>query len=392
MPTQQQDYIKSLFGTAQEAINFGVVASTTNERIRFWKAWTHFVSIYFPNYDEKLRALSQPERIDVLVCFAQHVRSGGVSRCKQQVRAQTVQVSLRAITARFELDGEQSPVVNSQGKYHKKIGQLIEGYRRNDPPPKFQLAVPLTVPAFMHTYSRSGTMKQRAVGDMALIAFYFLLRVGEYTSTTNKAKKLTQAFRIQDVTLWDNNTILDHSLPLDALLIRCTAATLRISNQKNGKRNQAIHHEATPCDTCPAKALIRRIKHITTHTSNPNTIISTYFDSAIRPGKLMRATDINSALKAAVLRLDMKKHGFQVAQISSHSLRAGGAMALHLNNIPTHTIRKMGRWSSDTFLDYIHEQIAVFSAGLSTAMGRNIFFHNIGFQGIPAPVLDNADT
>jgi hypothetical protein len=106
----------------------------------------------------------------------------------------------------------------------------------------------------------------------------------------------------------------------------------------------------------------------------------------------MRATDINSALKAAVTRLEMKKHGFQVAQISSHSLRAGGAMALHFNNIPTHTIRKMGRWSSDTFLNYIHKQIAVFSAGLSTAMGKNIFFHNIGFQGITAPVLDNADS
>jgi hypothetical protein len=227
---------------------------------------------------------------------------------------------------------------------------------------------------------------------MALIAFYFLLRVGEYTSTAKTAKKLTQAFRIQDVTLWDNNTILDHSLPLDALLIRCTAATLRISNQKNGKQNQAIHHEATSSNTCPAKALIRRIKHITTHTPNSKTIINTYFESAVCRGKLMCATDINSALKAAVTHLDMKKHGFQVAQISSHSLQAGGAMALHLNNIPTHTIRKMGRWSSDTFLDYIHEQIAVFSAGLSTAMGKNIFVHNIGFQGITAPILDNADS
>jgi hypothetical protein len=52
-------------------------------------------------------------------------------------------------------------------------------------------------------------------------------------------------------------------------------------------------------------------------------------------------------------------------------------------------IRKIGRLSSDTFLDYIHEQIAVFSAGLSTAMGKNTLFHNIGFQGITAPVLDS---
>ena len=227
---------------------------------------------------------------------------------------------------------------------------------------------------------------------MAVIAFYYLLRVGEYTCTAAKTKKLTTAFRVRDVTLWNNTIILDHSLPIETLLLRCTAATLRISNQKNGKRNQAIHHEATPASTCPTRALIRRIKHITAHTSNQNAIISTYFESHTKTGRVMRATDINAALKATVLRLDMKKHGFEAAQISSHSLRAGGAMALHLNKVPTHTIRKMGRWSSDTFLDYIHEQIAVFSAGLSTAMGSTIFYHNIGFQGIPAPILNNTDT
>jgi hypothetical protein len=135
-----------------------------------------FHAPYFPTYDKKFSTLSQPEQIDELVSFAQHVRSGGVSRRKQHIRAQTVQVSLRAITLHFELDGEQSPVVKPQGQYHKKISQLLEGYKRKDPSPKFQLAVPLTVPAFMHTFSRSGTKKQKAVGDMALIAFYYLLK------------------------------------------------------------------------------------------------------------------------------------------------------------------------------------------------------------------------
>jgi hypothetical protein len=209
----------------------------------------------------------------------------------------------------------------------------------------------------MHTFSRTGTKKQKAVGDITQITFYNLLRAGEYISSGTGTTTLTQAFRLQDITLWDNTTILDQSLPLATRLHRCTAATLRISNQKNGKRNQAIQHEAQHCDTCPAKALIRRIKHIHSHTSNPNTIISTYFPHGSRTVKLMRGLDINCALKAAVTKLDMKQLGFQVAQISSHSLRAGGAMALHLDNFPTHTIRKMGRWSSDTFRDYIHDTL-----------------------------------
>jgi hypothetical protein len=171
---------------------------------------------------------------------------------------------------------------------------------------------------------------------MALIAFYYLLRVREYTSSGTGNTTLTQAFRLQDITLWDNTTILEHSIPLATLLHRCTATTLQISNQKNGKRNQAIHHEAQHCDTCPAKALIRRIKHIRSHTSNPNTIISMYFPPGSRTGKLMHGSDINCALKAAVTKLDMKQHGFQVAQISSHSIRAGGAMELHLNSSHTH--------------------------------------------------------
>jgi hypothetical protein len=161
VPPQQQSYIKSLLGAAKSTIDFGVVVSTTNERLRFWNAWTDFIATYFPTYDKKLSTLSQPEQIDGLVSFAQHVRSGGVSRQKQHIRAQTVQVSLQAITLRFKLDGEQSPVVTPQGKNHRKISQLLEGYKQTDPSLKFQLAVLLTIPAFMHTFSRSGTKKSR---------------------------------------------------------------------------------------------------------------------------------------------------------------------------------------------------------------------------------------
>jgi hypothetical protein len=45
--------------------------------------------------------------------------------------------------------------------------------------------------------------------------------------------------------------------------------------------------------------------------------------------------------------------GFTAAFVSSHSLRAGGAMAMKLNGEDRDTIRKQqGRWlgSSDTFL------------------------------------------
>jgi hypothetical protein len=124
-------------------------------------------------------------------------------------------------------------VVTAQGKYHQTISQLIEGYHCNDPAPKYKLAVPLTVPTYMYNYGKTGNDKHKAVGDMTLIAFYYLLRVGEYTREGNKCTR-TQQFQVQDITPWNKNTILDKTLPLSMLLTQCTAATMNIDNQKKG--------------------------------------------------------------------------------------------------------------------------------------------------------------
>jgi hypothetical protein len=65
---------------------------------------------------------------------------------------------------------------------------------------------------------------------------------------------------------------------------------------------------------------------------------------------------------------------------------------MHLNNIPDRTIQKMGRWSSDTFIIYIHKQIAAFSRGVSKQMGPKVNFKNIrrSFEPINSPELHTA--
>jgi hypothetical protein len=52
-------------------------------------------------------------------------------------------------------------------------------------------------------------------------------------------------------------------------------------------------------------------------------------------------------------------------------------MAMHLNGVDANTIRKMGRWKSDTFLMYIHEQISAFATGVSIKMSTAIQFRHI---------------
>ena len=182
VPIQQQAHIQALFRSMSKALGNGVVASTKRERLRFWSAWQTWLAFNFPTVHPNLQQCSRSYQIELLAAFAHHVRSGGVSNRAHQVRTQTVQVALRAISTKIQLDGQQSPVVDSQGKYPKKISELLESYRREDPPPTPKLAVPLSVPRFMliNTYS-SKSAKAKSIGDMAIIAFYFLLRVGEYT-------------------------------------------------------------------------------------------------------------------------------------------------------------------------------------------------------------------
>jgi hypothetical protein len=52
-------------------------------------------------------------------------------------------------------------------------------------------------------------------------------------------------------------------------------------------------------------------------------------------------------------------------------------MALYLNAVDPTLIKKLGRWRSDTWLTYIHNQIGELTEGLATKMSRPIVFHNV---------------
>ena len=55
----------------------------------------------------------------------------------------------------------------------------------------------------------------------------------------------------------------------------------------------------------------------------------------------------------------------------------GGANALALSGHSDMEIQKMGRWRGDTFKEYVREELAGFSEGMSTAMKQNFGFVNI---------------
>ena len=69
--------------------------------------------------------------------------------------------------------------------------------------------------------------------------------------------------------------------------------------------------------------------------------------------------------------------GIPVLRIDTHSLQSRGANALVLSGYLDTQIQKMGQWKGATFKEYIREELACYSAGMSTNMKRNFKFINI---------------
>ena len=208
-----------------------------------------------------------------------------------------------------------------------------------------------------------------AIGDLATVAFFFLLRVGEYTMPAANRKTRTVQFRVKDVTFYKNNVILPLTSPL-ATLLSADGVSLNISNQKNGTRGETIHqHFLFGRHCCPGKALARRVHSVMAMTGNVEAPIS-----FLGNGKHATAKMVREEVRRAVRELQLHRKGIRAADVGSHSLRAGGAMAMKLNGCDLVTIMKGGRWTSLTFLTYIHNQIAHLGANIPHRMANPVPF------------------
>ena len=227
----------------------------------------------------------------------------------------------------------------------------------------------------------SSSPSRQAVGQLTLIAFYYLLRVGEYTKPRYVVRNgrrerttRTRQFTVSNVGFFKNGKVLARTSPL-AELLTADAATLKISNQKNGRMGETIHQCAINKPECPIKALAHRVNHVLEHGGNNDSLLCQYTEN--EETHHVSSKDIIIMLRASASTLKLQQQAIDPDLIGAHSLRSGGAMALKLHGYDDTTIRKMGRWTSDTFLQYIHNQIAHLSKDISKKMSMALPFLNI---------------
>jgi len=82
---------------------------------------------------------------------------------------------------------------------------MLDGWAKQDPPTMKMLPVEADVPEYMASIGLlpDATELDKAIGDLALITFYYLLRIGEYTCKAQRNEtKQTVQFKMEDVTFF----------------------------------------------------------------------------------------------------------------------------------------------------------------------------------------------
>jgi hypothetical protein len=111
--------------------------------------------------------------------------------------------------------------------------------------------------------------------------------------------------------------------------------------------------------------------------ADTKTFLSAYYDDRGQHGDVTNK-DVSITLKAAAATLDYPTaKGIPINRIDTHSLRSGSINALSLASYSNTQIQKMGRWCGATLKEYIREELACFSEGMSTSMKRKLEFVNI---------------
>ena len=349
MEPRSANSFRADFGLAQKTVQAGVSLGRAKSTITAWQQWENFALELA--IDPLLHSVQ--DKIPILQVFAQRVRRGDLATKGNPIRARSVEDYLRNVAQTFLGVGADDPRLNSAGDIDFRLKRMIAAWKKEDPPPHRVKPVPTQVLRRIAVLaSQSSCPIIQATSDMIILAFFFLLRPGEYTATASE----TQPFELQHVQLFIGSRRINFSTATDAEILESRFCSLTFDKQKNGVRGEVIGLGLSGDPLlCPVRALGRRIIHLRTH----NAPITTPLAVVSHHSKWTRITPthITTALRDAVKFLGADL-GFFPKDVSARCLRAAGANALLLSKVDSDVIRLIGRWRSDEMLRYLHVQAA----------------------------------
>ena len=231
-PASRPSFLADL-RAAQHAVSFGVTASRSSAADTHWRIWHDFCSSLA--VDPLLQDVADP--VALLQVFLHRYRTGRIAPRGKPVRARTAEDALRSVGQTFLAMGTDDPRFTPQGAMDFRITRQVRFYKKEDPPPDRVKPVPVSVLRWI-AFAAATTphVGNQAIADMIILAFFFLLRPGEYTATASD----NTPFRLADIRLAIGGQYLDPFLATEADLEAATFVSLTFTTQKNSVRGEVI--------------------------------------------------------------------------------------------------------------------------------------------------------
>lgn len=346
----------------QAKINAGVVPSRNRADRRLWEVWCTFVSSL--NLDPYLSTIR--DKVPILQVFADRVRRGELALDGAPMRARSAEAYLRAVGQAHARMGRPDPRKDNFGKTDWRIGRQFKAYKKEDPPPGRVKPVPISLIHKNFEYQHQlGTPKSLVLAYVVYVAFYFLMRPGEYCDSSAES----HPFCLKDVRLWVGGRAIDPLRAPFPVLRRSTFCALVFTDQKNCVRNEMIGHGASGHRyACPVRSLVELVILTRQAGGGANSPLGMFRNYGC-PASMLSAKDVTAALRQQA-RLYGDTVGITESDISARSLRNAGAQALLNAGVDTDRIGLIGRWKSGALLRYLIVQARPVMQGFASRMLR----------------------
>ena len=221
----------------------------------------------------------------------------------------------------------------------------------------------------------STSAREIATAWLLIGAIFFAMRSCEYLKTAPEESKRTKIIRIGNIVFKKDNRVLSHA---DSDLHSANLVRIRFVFQKNNRRDVQIHMFRSGDDLlCPVLAWATTVKRVRKIPGSDNESEVCLFEDSRKKKTLIHSSHVRSRLRAIVSVLGQQALGFDKEDIGLHSIRSGGAMAMFLAGTSVIIIQRVGRWSSEAFLEYIRDQVESFTLNVSRDMLKFEEFLNL---------------
>ena len=161
------------------------------------------------------------------------------------------------------------------GKLDFCLGRQLASYQKEDSPPTRVRPLHVSVLQALDTAVQVTTVRNIAISDLTWVAFFFLLRPGEYCKGGTDTAQ--HPFRLKDVRFFIGQQPHNDATASNSVLAQADFVSLLFTAQKNGVKGKSIGHVRTGHPQwCPVAAMRCQVAYLRCHSTIAEMPISSY--------------------------------------------------------------------------------------------------------------------